>query len=98
MKVRSSQLAWLVLLIQPLWANAASTIGFFQKADANSARVVPLDKIDPRFRDAVRQVLEKPLLTGRGPAEAFNGRPEHYSWFLEHPDRAVIAWRRLGAK
>jgi len=98
MSYRCWRLAWLVLLIQPLWANAASTIGFFQRTDVASARAVPLDKINEPYREAVRQVLEKSMLTGKGPAETFNGRPEHYAWFLDHPDRAVIAWRRLGAK
>jgi hypothetical protein len=35
---------------------------------------------------------------GAAPAEAFACEPAVYYWFLDHPDRAVTAWRRLGAK
>jgi hypothetical protein len=37
-------------------------------------------------------------LFGHGPAEAFAGRPALYTWLLDHPDRVVLAWRRLGAQ
>jgi hypothetical protein len=46
----------------------------------------------------MRQLTEKPLLTAKGPAESFACKPEYYAYFLDHPDRAVVAWRRLGAK
>ena len=92
------RLAWLMVLVQGWWASAASSVSYFKKTDTASARSVPLERIDERYRDLVRQVLEKPMLVGRGPAETFNCRPAQYTWFLDHPDRAVIAWRRLGAK
>jgi len=59
---------------------------------------VPLDKLDPRIRGEIRAVIERPSIAAQGPAEVFACRPEHYYWFLDHPDRAVAAWRRLGAK
>lgn len=98
MRARWWQLSWLVLVSQPLWVAAANPFGFAQRSDAPSARAVPLDKMEPRSRELVRQVLDKPILSGRGPAESFACHPEQYSWFLDHPDRAVVAWRRLGAK
>jgi hypothetical protein len=98
MKGRLRQLAWLTVLVAPLWASAASAVTYLHRNDVPSARSVPLDKIDERYRELVRQVLDKPMLSGRGPSETFNCRPEHYCWFLDHPDRAVVAWRRLGAK
>src|ERR1700682_4828677 len=98
MKGRFWRLAWLMVLVQACWVSAASSLGYVQKMDVPSARAVPLDKIDKQRRDMVRQVLEKAMLAGRGPAETFNCRPEQYAWFLDHPDRAVVAWRRLGAK
>jgi hypothetical protein len=51
----------------------------------------------PALRDQVRQVIEHPVLSSHGPAEAFTGDPALYQWLLDHPDRAVRAWRRLGA-
>src|SRR5216110_2924423 len=40
---------------------------------------------------------ETPTLFTPGPAETFLGNPALYYWFLDHPDRAVVAWQRLGA-
>jgi hypothetical protein len=60
--------------------------------------VVPIDKIPPGVRERVRRVVEHPTVSTRGPAEAFRGKPDLYQWFLDHPDRAVQTWRRLGAK
>jgi hypothetical protein len=97
MKRGSWKLAWLLVLAQAGWASAANP-GFLQKTDLPSPRAVPLDHIDERFRAAVRLVLERPTLSGRGPAESFYCQPKQYNWFLDHPDRAVLAWRRLGAK
>src|SRR5262249_48887024 len=59
---------------------------------------VPLGRLPLPVREDVRAVLEKPTLAARGPGEQFACRPEQYYWFLDHPDRAVLAWRRLGAK
>jgi hypothetical protein len=59
---------------------------------------VPLEQIPPALRDRVRQVVHQPTLFCPGPAEAFAGRPDLYLWLLDHPDRAMRAWRRLGAK
>ena len=98
MNWRNWRLAWLILLSEVLWASAASSIVPLQKNDVPSPRTVPLEQINERYRDMVRQVLETTTLSGRGPAETFYSRPEQYTWFLDHPDRAVVAWRRLGAK
>jgi hypothetical protein len=95
MKRRCLRLVWPIVLAQALWADAASSL---VSQDLPAPRAIPLDKLEPRCRASVRQVLEKPILSGRGPAESFPCRPEQYAWFLDHPDRAVIAWRRLGAK
>jgi hypothetical protein len=91
-------MGWLMVMSQAMWASAATPTGFLSKKDVPSARGIPLEKIDERYRAAVREVLEKPILTGRGPSETFSSKPDRYNWFLDHPDRAVVAWRRLGAK
>jgi hypothetical protein len=67
--------------------------------DLRSARaLVPLDGLPPKLRDKVRPVLDKPMLFAQGPVEVFPGSAQLYGWLLDHPDRGVQAWRRLGAK
>ena len=58
---------------------------------------IPVQELSAR-QQAVQQILRDPTLVARGPAEKFACKPEHYYFFLEHPDRAVTAWRKLGAK
>jgi hypothetical protein len=62
-----------------------------------AAARVPLEEVSETVRPKVRQVIERPTLFSHGPAEAFTGWPALYHWLLDHPDRAVAAWRRLGA-
>jgi len=62
------------------------------------AKDLPLDQLAAKHRDMVKHVLVKPAFSARGPSETFFCKPEHYRWLLDHPDRAVKAWRRLGAK
>jgi len=64
------------------------------KAAAN----VPLQDVPDRFREGVKITVEKPALFSQGPVETFACAPPFYYWLLEHPDRGVVAWRRLGAQ
>jgi hypothetical protein len=57
-----------------------------------------LDEIPAARRASVCLVLDRPTLFTHGPAEVFPCRPAQYYWFLDHPDRVMVAWRRLGAK
>jgi hypothetical protein len=59
---------------------------------------MPLAEMPEDMRERVRQVVEQPTMCGQGPAEVFAGQPTVYAWLLDHPDRGVLAWRRLGAK
>lgn len=59
---------------------------------------VPLAELPSAARERVRQLMEKPTLAARGPLELFRGRMDLYQWLLDHPDRGVVAWRRLGQK
>jgi hypothetical protein len=63
-----------------------------------AAAQVPLDSLPATVREKVRQIVERPTVYSHGPLETFRCRPSLYYWFLDHPDRAVSAWRRLGAK
>ncbi len=59
---------------------------------------MPVEVLPPHVREGARLAVEKATLFSHGPAESFSCDPAVYYWFLDHPDRAVTAWRRLGAK
>lgn len=65
---------------------------------AFAPRWVPVDSLPEHVRDGVRKVLEHPTVQARGPVEIFRADPLLYQWLLNHPDRGVQAWRKLGAK
>jgi hypothetical protein len=64
---------------------------------ARAAEMVPVEQLPAEVREGVRKALEKPTVFTHGPAEAFECDPAVYHWFLDRPDLAVAAWRRLGA-
>lgn len=65
---------------------------------AKAAAGVPLAEVAERYRDGVKLTIEKSTLVTQGPIETFACSPHVYHWLLEHPDRGVVAWRRLGAQ
>jgi hypothetical protein len=75
---------------------AAKAANEFQTRQSIAA--VPLDRLPPNVRDGVRRVLEQPTLAAHGPAEVFRAQASFYRWLLDHPDRAVQMWHRLGAR
>lgn len=55
---------------------------------------VPTEAIPPALRDKVAKVTQQPTIVARtAPEEFVEGI---YDWLLDHPDRASLAWRRLG--
>jgi hypothetical protein len=95
--LKTCNLAGLLLLLA---ATSAPAGGLFKKTPppALPDPAVPLDELDAPQRALARTVLDKPTLSARGPTETFPCRPDHYLWVLDHPEQAVTAWRRLGAK
>jgi hypothetical protein len=85
-----------------LWciqAIAASAAGpFLKKTEPALVANVPWDDLDERATLLAKQMMEKPTVQARGPSETFACMPEQYCWLLDNPDRAVLAWRKLGAK
>jgi hypothetical protein len=67
------------------------------QADKAPAVSLPWNAIPAAVREEVRKVVEHPRISAHGKPEAFYGRPDLYQWMLDHPDRATVAWRRLGA-
>jgi hypothetical protein len=88
---------WLSLMIGLFWANLLGATPPCLALQEQAAARVPLEQVPAEVRTRVRQVIERPTLFSHGPAEAFTGRPAVYRWLLDHPDRAVVAWRKLGA-
>lgn len=96
MRCRPVRVVWLGLVTCAFWAGAARA----QEAGLQrwtSARL-PIDDMPAAARDKVRRVADHPTLYSHGPAETFPCDPAVYHWFLDHPDRAVAAWRKLGAQ
>src|SRR5438105_14060447 len=57
-----------------------------------------LDTVPEEYRARVLALLEKPTLQARGPSATFHCQPPTYRWLLDHPDRAVAVWQKLGAE
>jgi hypothetical protein len=108
MRCRRTRLTWLglvglVVLATGGTARAQSWLSFSRPSadrveQVRAAAQVPLEEVAVAQRGNVRLVLERPTLFANGPAELFPCRPSQYYWFLDHPDRAMLAWRRLGAR
>ncbi len=92
--------AWsgLIMLTVTLTVAGNPPFSLFKKHESAGITAVALESIHPDARDIVRPVLEKPTLSARSQTEKFTGNLDVYRYFLDHPDRAVTAWRRLGAK
>jgi len=82
-----------------------TSMSFATAQDAQpSVRNSPASQPSPEFlktiaapyRDAVAGVLRAPTLTAKAKEDGFFGHPAVYDWLLDHPDRASLAWRRLG--
>jgi hypothetical protein len=89
-------LAW---LLTTLSATAGpSVFSSFKRSETPTEPPIPMQLVAPGQRDVVKQILEKPTLSAKSQAEVFPGKAEVYRYFLDNPDRAVVAWRRLRAK
>jgi hypothetical protein len=87
----------MLIVVGTVAATAAMPFTRSQAAASPPIFPIPVQELSAR-QEAVQQILRDPTLVARGPAEKFACKPEHYFFFLEHPDRAVTAWRKLGAK
>jgi len=92
------RLAWLLVLLAATEAEAGPLLPILKKEPAPLPASIPWQALDQHSRELALGVVEKPTLAARGPEETFTCKPDQYFWFLDHPDRAVTAWRRLGAK
>jgi hypothetical protein len=87
---------WVALITCAFWAGAAKA----QEAGLQhwtSARL-PIDDMPAAVREQIRKLVDHPTLYSHGPSETFPCDPAVYHILLDHPDRAVAAWRKLGAQ
>jgi hypothetical protein len=89
------EIGWLSILAGLVWIAAAPAQPIVSTPSTPGV-CVPLDQVPARYRERMRRIVDKPTLSASAPAEEFNGRPALYRWLLDHPDRAAVAWRRLG--
>lgn len=68
------------------------------KLDPATPIAIPWNDLSERSAALARQAADRPTVQARGPVDTFTCNPEQYLWLLDNPDRAVTAWRRLGAK
>jgi hypothetical protein len=95
----SPWIGWLCMAVSAFGAGAGPACA--EETSSSRSAVsspVPIDDLPKGARDSVRAVLEHPTLHTSGPTESFTCKPTQYYEFLEHPDRAVALWRKLGAK
>jgi hypothetical protein len=78
-------------------ASASDPVFPLKKNDSTTIPI-PWQDLSERAVTLSKSLLEKPTVQARGPAETFSCTPEQYYWLLDNPDRAVLAWRKLGAK
>ncbi len=90
--------ACVLCCIHAVCADAADNPLPMQKADPAQTVTIPTSDLDKRAAALAKQILDRPTVQARGPSETFACTPEQYYWLLDNPDRAVVAWRRLGAK
>jgi hypothetical protein len=98
MRMRRFGLAGLLLVLSVCDLEAA--MPFFRRSAASTVPPsfpISVEELASRRRE-VASVLHHPTLAASGPTETFECRPEQYQFFLDHPDRAVEVWRRMGAK
>lgn len=98
MACRGIWIGWLSLALGGFWVGPLAATEQDLNLQHRVAARIPLEEIPEVLRDRVRQVIQRPTVFGNGPTEAFSGNPTTYNWLLEHPDRGVVAWRKLGAK
>jgi hypothetical protein len=91
---------WLAILAGMIGCGACAAADVSPEAPP-SFSLSPLSAIKDlpdEYRPRIQAVMRKPVLHVRGPVETFRCNPDFYHWLLDHPDRAVRAWLKLGAK
>jgi hypothetical protein len=96
MASRLAHLGWLI--VAGMVCVSAGTATAQQPDRKPPVAPLPLDDVPTGLRGKIKNVLDQPLFSTRGPAETFACQPFQYTYLLDHPDQAVKLWRKLGAK
>jgi hypothetical protein len=81
---------------QPTQAAGPIVSALLKKTDVETP--IPMQSVAAADREAVKNVFDHSTLNAKSQPETFKGASDVYLYFLDNPDRAVTAWRRLGAK
>lgn len=86
----------LAAVVCPRPCPAQTPYGSFAQAIGARPRglPVPISALPAAVRNDVAKIVQHPTLTSHGPAEELP--VGIYAWLLDHPDRAAVAWQRLG--
>jgi len=66
------------------------------EARQQAIRAIPLDRIDSRYRQRVRQVLHDSSLYRRLPTEVVDCDPDLFTFLAQNPETLVEVWKQLG--
>ncbi|MBM3997392.1 MAG: hypothetical protein FJ303_25075 [Planctomycetes bacterium] len=69
-----------------------------KKAEPSIGSMIPWSELSQRAVVLAKPLVANPTVHAKGPVDTFMCTPVQYCWLLDNPDRAVTAWRRLGAK
>jgi hypothetical protein len=81
---------------QHLARTAATRLSAPAVSPAGAPVVALTDVVDVKYRTDVAAVMAKPTISAKHSEEPFAANPTVYQWLLEHPDRAAVAWERIG--
>jgi hypothetical protein len=81
---------------QHLARTATTRLSAPAMSPAGTPVVSLIDIVDVKYRTDVAAVMAKPTISARHTEEPFAANPTVYQWLLEHPDRAAVAWERVG--
>ena len=91
-------ISWLGLVASVVWGATGTAQAREPRPIHRAAQIEspPMSLLPASHQQRVRDIVDKPTLSYRGPAEEFTGSRSLYYWLLDHPDRGTRAWRRLG--
>jgi hypothetical protein len=94
--VRGAAMLSLLVAVTAVAAENPGEASTSEQAKAEARRSVPLAKVDPAYREAVREVLANPSLFRRLPTSVVDCHPDLFTFLAQNPEVLVQIWRHLG--
>jgi len=79
-----------------VWAVESMSSTTSRKARSEAVRAIPIQRISPKYRRQVKQVLNDTCLYRRLPTMTVDCHPPLFTFLAENPDVLVQVWRQLG--